>query len=273
MGAMLNKDTEMSTKNLYSRILLPALAVMAMLLPACGGGGGGGVQSQQALLDEINQKYAFTPNQPFDVIFACERSNSSLDYVFDFNSNGTFDLYSTLNNNQDVVFSGTYTYQNDEIHMLSSNTFLPLDETSIDIGALMGMVYRFQTPNMACIAMGHRYNDPAREFSTTVHYTCPITNIQAVSYDENAIEFVHRTMPFDLAVPGSSFRQRDRNITGTTQPNILRGYGIYRRDGDDFYVYFNNLFDDANILKGRFINGDTEISINQLEPDKGNCTL
>lgn len=252
------------------------LSLLISILTGCGGGAGGNgnlPQAQQNLLDQVNQRFPFTPNQPFDVIFACQRVNSQLLYNFDFNSNGTFDLYSSLNNGQDIMVSGTYTYQNDELHMTSSNNFLPLDEVSINIEAQLGMVYRFQTANMDCIAMGHRYNDAAREFSTTVHYSCPKINIQAVSYDNNAIEFVHRNMPFNLAVPGSTFRQRDRNISGTTQPNILRGYGIYRRDGDNFTIYFNNLFDDANVLTGSFRNGDLEISVDQLEPQAGNCQL
>lgn len=229
--------------------------------------------NQQALLDQINQQFPFTANQPFDVIFACNRNNSQLLYTFDFISNGSFDLYSTLNNNQDIMVSGTYSYQNDELHMQSQNNFLSLDERSTNIESLFGLLYRFQTSNMDCIAIGHRYNDPVREFSNTVHYSCPDINRQAASYDDNAIEFAHQNMPFNLTVPGSTFRQRDRNVIGTTQPNVLRGYGIYRRAGDNFYIYFNNLFDDVNVLTGTFSNGDLAISVDQLEPSAGNCNL
>lgn len=266
------KNHNHSTKNWVLTILITVLS-----LGGCGQGGGGGNNNaglnQQALLDQVNQRFPFTPNQPFDVIYACQRLNSQLLYTFDFNSNGTFDLYSTLNNNQDIMVSGTYTYQNDEIHMLSQNNFLPLDETSVNIESLFGLLYRFQTANMDCIAIGHRYNDPMREFSTTVNYSCPNINITQTYYDNNAIEFAHQNMPFNLTVPGSAFRQRDRNINGATQPNILRGYGIYRRAGDEFYVYFNNQFDDVNILTGSFMNGDLQISVDQLEPGAGNCSL
>lgn len=259
-------------------IFVLVLGLLSLL--GCGAGGGGAAGgnnnaavNQQDLLNRINQQFPFTPNQPLDVIFACQRRNSQLLYTFDFNSNGSFDLYSTLNNNQDIMVSGTYSYQNDELHMLSQNNFLPLDERSINIESLFGMLYRFQTSNMDCIAMGHRYNDPMREFSTTVNYRCPIINIMAASDENNAIEFVHRNMPFNLAVPGSAFRQRDININGATQPSILRGYGIYRRSGDNFYIYFNNQFNDVNVLSGTFQNGDLAISVDQLEPAAGNCVL
>lgn len=259
--------------------IILALVIILFSLAGCGGGGPGGgnnnnaAVNQQDLLNQINRQFPFTANQPFDVIFACQRVNSSLIYTFDFNSNGTFDLYSTLNNNQNIMVSGTYNYQNDELHMQSQNNFLPLDERSTNIESQFGMLYRFQTNSMDCIAIGHRYNDPAREFATTVHYSCPNINIQPVSYDSNAIEFAHQNMPFNLTVPGSAFRHRDRNINGTTQPNILRGYGIYRRAGDNFYIYFNNQFDDVNILTGTFSNGDLAISVDQLEPAAGNCIL
>jgi len=250
------------------------LVALLLMIAGCGGDSGGGIgSSQQELLDQVNGKFPFTPNRPFDVIFTCQRNNSQLLYTLDFKSSGDFDLYSTLNTGQDVMVSGNYSYQNDELHLQLQSNFISLDERSSGIESLFGILYRFQTAEMDCIAIGHRYNDPAREFSSTVHYSCPDTNIQATSYDNNAIEFVHRNMPFSLPVPGSAFRQRNRNISGTIQPIIQRGYGIYRRDGDNFYVYFNNLFDDVNILSGAFSNGDLEIRIDQLEPQAGSCTL
>lgn len=227
------------------------------------------VENQQALLDRINQQFPFVPNQPIDVIYGCQRLNSNLTYIFDFQSNGDFDLYSLLDNNDVVMRSGTYTYQNDEIHMLSTNNFLSLDERSIVIEDMFGLLYRFETDNMACVAIGHRYNNQA--FVSPVNYRCPSINIQAVSYDINAIEFAHQAILNGVTVPGSAFRQRDREISGATQPNIQRGYGIYRRVGDDFYVYFNGIFDDVNVLSGTFVNNYLEISVEQLEPAAGNC--
>jgi hypothetical protein len=54
------------------------LGLIVGMLTACGGGGAAGngnqPQAQQNLLDQINQRFPFTPNQPFDVIFACQRS-------------------------------------------------------------------------------------------------------------------------------------------------------------------------------------------------------
>jgi len=125
---------------------------------------------------------------------------------------------------------------------------------------------------MTCVAIGHREN--TSEFGTTVHYDCPNINIQAVSFDDNAIEFVHRAVPYNLAVPGSAFRARDRYISGNPSALLARGYGLYRRAGDDFYIVFlSGTFDDHDVLSGRFKNGDLQISIDQLEPGRGDCSV
>ncbi|HEU0203312.1 MAG TPA: hypothetical protein VFR86_23135 [Burkholderiaceae bacterium] len=232
-----------------------------------GGGGGGGASTLQA---EIDRLFPFTPNQPFDVTFICGRMNSRLAYYFDFNLDQTFNVYITLDNHQDVTFSGTYTYTNGVIHMTAlDNPILPLDEMSTRIAPHLGLVGEFETPNMRCGAQGHGYNDAALD--TFKSYSCPIINIGPASDEENAFEFVHSAIPFNFAVPGSIFRQRDVNVSGNNQPIVTRGYGIYRRVGNTFYADFGNQFSDHNLLKGTFGNNDQQISVEQLEPARGAC--
>ena len=258
--------------------ILGFLMVASVLFAGCGGSGGGdddgNDNGDQALLEMLEGLFPFTPNQPFDVIFQCARQGSALVYTFDFKNDGTFDLYSTLDTGQDVgPFTGTYTYQNDELHLELNSVFIVLDENSTSITPVFGLVGIFETPGMLCGAIGHRYNDPLAEFNTTVHYDCPNINIQAVSFEVNAIEFVHRAVPYDLAVPGSAFRARDRFVTPNPQALVVRGYGLYRRLGNDFYIVFApGAFDDYNVLSGRFKNGNLQISIDQLEPGRGDCT-
>ncbi|MCG3116239.1 MAG: hypothetical protein LLH30_11210 [Candidatus Manganitrophus sp. SA1] len=251
--------------------------LIGLFLSGCGsggsggnGGGGAGGGNQQAVQNEIDRLFPFTPNQPFDVIFVCGRSNSQLTYYFDFRSDGSFNVYITLDNGQDVAFSGTYSYANDRIRMVAlNNPILPLDETTTDIVPHMGLVGEFTTPIMQCGALGHRENDPRMESFKS--YLCPLINIGRVSDEENAFEFVHSAIPFNLTVPGSIFRQKDVHVSGMTNPIVRRGYGIYRRVGDTFYADFGNQFDDHNLLKGTFANGDQKISIEQLEPSAGPC--
>ncbi len=249
-----------------------------VLLSACGGsssgGGDDGDNGDQALLAQIEQLFPFTPNQTFDVIYSCARLGSVLEYIFDLKNDGTFDLTITPNAGPDVFQAGTYTYQGGQIRLQTGAPagaiIFNLDETTTQIVTAFGLVAAFQTANMVCGAIGHREN--AVEFGNTVHYDCPSINIQAVSFDVNAIEFVLRTIPFNLTVPGSAFRARDRFVTGNPQAIIRRGNGLYRRAGNDFYVFFApGTFDDNNVLSGEFRNGDLQISVNQLEPNRGDC--
>jgi len=258
--------------------LLGSLLVSSVMLAACGGGGGGGGgdgdeggNGDAELLAELERIFPFTPNQPLDVIYQCERLGSALIYTLDFKSDLTFDIYTTTDAPADVgPFPGVYTYQNNELHLQINSALVVFDEISTSITPSFGLPVAFQTPQMACLAIGHREN--ATEFGTTVHYDCPNINIRAVSFDVNAIEFVHRAVPFNLAVPGSAFRARDRFVTGNPSALILRGYGLYRRVGNDFYIVFlPGTFDDNNVLGGRFKNGDLQISVDQLEPQRGDC--
>ena len=260
------------------RIYITAL-LSVMLLAACGSGGGSnGGDPDVALRAEIEQLFPFTPNQPIEVIFQCARQGSVLVYFLDLKNDGTFDITITTDTGLDVFQAGTYTYLNNEIHLMTGSPagaiIFNLDERSTAITPAFGLVAGFQTANMICAAIGHRYNDPAIEPATTVHYDCPNINFQTLSFDNSAIEFVLRTIPFNLAVPGSAFRARDRFITPSPQAFVLRGYGLYRRLGNDYYIVFApGTFDDYNILSGVVNNGGLQISVNQLEPERGDCNL
>jgi len=258
-----------------------ALVVSALCaLAACGGGGnggggggggaggaGGGGANLQA---EIDQLFPFTPNQPIDVTYICGRANSKLTYYFDFNTNQTFNVYFTTDTHQDVTFSGTYTYSNGAIHMVAlNNPVIALDETTTRIVPHMGLPGELYTADMACGAYGHGYNDPVSDNFKS--YGCPNINIAAVSYEENAFDFVHSAISYAFPVRGSIFRQRDIWISGDPNAHITRGYGIYRRVGDTFYADFGNQFADYNLLKGTFANGDMQVSVEQLEPSRGPC--
>ena len=78
-------------------------------------------------------------------------------------------------------------------------------------------------------------------------------------------------MPFNLAVRGGIFRQRDINIYQAPNPTVRRAYGIYRRVGDSFYADFGGQFRDYNLLKGRFAANDQQLSVEQLQPAAGAC--
>ena len=250
-------------------------------LLACSSGDGGGVgggnntnqtPTAQMLQAEIDGLFPFVANVPFAVTFSCGRTNSQLTYYFDFQLNSTFQVYIELDNYQQVSFTGTYTYVGNAIRMIADpNNILMLDETTTRIVPHLGMVAEFSTPGMTCGAIGHRYNDVATD--TFKSYDCPNINIQAASYEDNAFEFVHSGgNPFGFTVRGGIFRQRDIQVSGTTNPMVTRGYGIFRRTGNTFYADFGGRFADHNLLKGAFGNAEQQITVEQLQPNSGPCT-
>jgi hypothetical protein len=225
-----------------------------------GGGGGGGAPSQQALIEEIERIFPYSPSSAIDVLYLCARVNSALTYYFHLKPDTTFDVYSTTDTGDDFMFSGTYTTVNDQLRLQSASNILPLDETTTATLTALGLLYGFETPGMVCGAYGHGYNTIANYG----HYRCPDINQGAVSSVSNAVEINHFSMPFNLQVVGSMFRQRDTYVSGMVNPLVLRGNGIYRRDGDRWYGYFHNQFDDFPYLSGTFGTGDGSVDVEQF---------
>lgn len=248
---------------------------VAVALAGCGGGGGGGgaapgTTDQTALLQEIEASFPFQADQPLDQLFICQIGGSSLTWYFNFFPAGQLEIYTTLDTGADLLRNGSYTYQGGIIDLEVNNDAVVLNESSIELRTALGMVSAFRTRNLQCATYGHRYN--AREFGSTLGFDCPESNIQAASSDDNALEFVHRSVPFEFAVAGSAFRQRDRFVQGAVDPLIRRGFGIYRRAGDRFYVFFDGgQFDDFNYLSGRFANGDLAVTLDQTPVASGAC--
>ncbi len=254
-------------------------------------------QTEAEWLQEMNNRFPFSANQPFEAIYQCGRSGSQLLWFFLFREDGTMQALFTTDTHDDFAFDGTYTYTNDQIRlMMPGGPTMPfpqgLDETTTSIMPQMGLVAAFATPQMICICDGHTLNTQAPP-QVQANYDCPIINIQAASDEDNAVEFVHREVPFAFPVTGSIFRQQDIYINGAQNPIIRRGFGIYRQQGDRFYANFRvaadfaqyaagNLpfafnpglpFEDYNLLTGEFRNNGQEIIVDQLMPEEGPCSL
>jgi hypothetical protein len=123
---------------------------------------------------------------------------------------------------------------------------------------------------MACGAVAHGYNDPAVE--THKSFACPSIHVGAASFEQNFFEFADSSSPFPVQFRGGIFRHREVSVQGNPNPIIARASGIYRRSGNTFYADFGGQFNDVNLLKGSFTNGDQQMSIDQLEPQSGPCT-
>ena len=254
--------------------------------------------NEEELMDQVEKEFSFAPNQNFNALYRCARLNSVLDWYFLFYGNGRLDVLFTTDAHEDFSFRGSYEYENDEIRLLmNGGPTIPfpngLDETSTLIMPQFGLVAAFATPQMACICVGHSYDEQTPSV-TNANYDCPIINSQAATEEDNAIELVHRAVPFEFPVTGSIFRQQETYVNGLNNPLIRRGYGIYRKAGDRFYATFRvardfsafarnrlsfdlgNLeapFEDHNVISGTIGANGRELTVDQLMPNAGVCRL
>ncbi|MEM6630170.1 MAG: hypothetical protein AAF694_10885 [Bacteroidota bacterium] len=252
----------------------------------------------EQVLEEAERQFAFTPNQNFEALYLCARANSQLAWYFLFNQDGSFDVMFTTDTHEDFTFKGAYTYSNDVINLqMQGGPTMPfpngLNESSLLIMPQWGLVAAFATESMACVCQGHNLNEQAAP-KANANYDCPNINFQAASDEDNAIELVHRAVPFEFPVLGSVFRQRDIYVNGLTNPLITRGYGIYRQTGNKFYASFRIAkdfadfsqgklpydlgfieapFEDYNVLSGTISADGQQLTVDQLDPGAGPCSL
>lgn len=248
---------------------------------------------EEPLQAEIDRLFPFNPNAMLDAVYLCGRQGSNLSWYFALESTGRLTVAFTTDTSQDFAFEGQYTYADGTITLqmpagLDQPFPAGLDETSTFIFEDFGMIAGFTTDMMACVAIGHGENPPS-EPMFTVHYSCPTIRVQAATDESNGFDVVHAAAPFSTPIPGSIFRQRDIYIAGVDQPNITRGYGLYRRVDDRFYATFEHVarfaaaapelaallpnfaapFDDVNLLSGEFV--AQGILVDQLDPAAGPC--
>ncbi len=237
------------------------------------------------LLQTIENRFPFTPNQTFEAIYLAGRRGSGRQWYFHFHRDGSLDVLFTTDTSLDLSFPGRYTYINNEITIFmdaGDNMPFPmgLNESSTVIMPQFGLVAAFATQEMIAICIGHGLNtqQPPR---VNANYSCPTLG------EENAVELVHSAVPGSFPVTGSIFRQKDTQV-------IRRGYGIYRQSGNDFFATFkiaedfaefaqgrlpfsvgtvSSPFDDFNVLSGRISADGTELTVNQLQPEEGPCRL
>ncbi|WP_123877430.1 hypothetical protein [Flagellimonas maritima] len=254
--------------------------------------------NEENLIETINNLFPFTPNQNFEALYICARRNSNLEWYFNFHVDGTFDVLFTTDTNQDFSFRGNYTYINDQLTLrMDGGPAMPfpngLNESSTVIMPQFGLVAAFATSEMVAICIGHGFNSrqPPR---VNANYDCPNINIQAATDEDNAIELVHSAVPTEFPVLGSIFRQKETFVSGSANPIIRRGYGIYRQTGNEFYATFRiaedfvdfaqsrlpfnvgNVgvpFDDFNVINGSIGANGQELIVEQLQPDEGPCVL
>ncbi|MEM9195312.1 MAG: hypothetical protein AAGF12_39435, partial [Myxococcota bacterium] len=233
------------------------------LMVACGDAGGGPNAGADLTLEEVNAEFPFTPNEPMQVHFVCLVANSGLEYELLLRSSSSFSIAARLDTGDVASATGRYSYENDVISLRTDpNNFIYLDERTTTITPALGIVYAFASENMRCVAVGHEHNDGA---IVGEGYLCPEFSEGAASSQVNAFEF-------DVAFPGSIFRDRNRWVLDRGQPSIQRGYGIYRRVGNRYYGYFGTQFDDYNLVTGTFSPGGEAVEVEQLPDGSPPCS-
>lgn len=226
---------------------------------ACGASDGGGVT-----LADLNATFPFTPNRAIDVYYSCGLSTSALSYELHMMRDLRFTIAARLDTGDIAVATGTYAYANDIITIRTDpNDFLFLDERATSITPALGLVGAFTTQVMLCLAVGHEEDEPATRVNAS--YMCPEFGEGPASNQVNVFEF-------DVAWPGSIFRDRNRWVLGNDQPLIQRAFGIHRKLGSQHYGYFGTQFDDYNVVTGAFGAGANTVRIDQLPGGFQQCT-
>jgi hypothetical protein len=245
--------------------LVQALVLVQTLgaIAGCGGGGGGGAGGNPVIdpiadpqLEAVDAMFPAPTSGPLDTVYECRRNNSNLLYYLYLRPDGALDWRFETDNHDTYLFSGVYTFDTGVIHLQIFDAGFPLDETTTASTSHLGLLYAFTTAQMTCGAIGHGYDE---QISVGIrHYQCPRISQGAGSDVENAFELGA------VGLGGSVFRQRDTYPTGSIDPLIRRGYGVYRRVGDEIYAYFGQSFDDFNLLIGTLVNGELQLQFNDL---------
>jgi hypothetical protein len=236
------------------------ISFFSLLIAACGGGGGGGDQVDNVAadpqLEAVDAMFPAPTSGPLNIVYECRRSNSRLLYYLYLRPDGALDWRFETDSHDTYLFNGVYTFDTGVIHLQIFDVGFPLDETSTVSTSHLGLVYAFNTPQMTCGAVGHGYDE---QITVGIrHYQCPRISQGAGSDVENAFELGA------IGLGGAVFRQRDTYPTGSIDPLIRRGYGVYRRVDDEIYAYFAESFDDHNLLIGSLVNGELQLQFNAL---------
>lgn len=238
--------------------------LVAIFFAGCGGGSGGG-SGNTAELAAIDAMFPTPETGPLNIAYECARANSGLTYYLLLNPDNTLLWQFEVDTGDTYRFAGTYSYGDGAIALQITDPGFPLDEVSTGMTKHLGLVYTFTTAQMACGAIGHGYDGPISV--SVAHYKCPYVSQGAGSDVENAIELG------GLNVGGLIFRQRDIWPAGSASAIITRGYGVYRRVGNDIYAYFGDSFDDYNVLTGTLSNNEGTLRVNELGSEQGTCSL
>ena len=121
------------------------------------------------------------------------------------------------------------------------------------------LLLTFSTPQLFCHSTAHKKGPAVNAYAK-----CPtIRVIPSLSYEENAFEFFPNHM-----VKWRSWKE----ILKVPDTLYSEHFGIYLIEGKKFFLFFGDKKDDR-LLTGTILNSGEQITIDQLEPQKGPCQI
>ena len=136
---------------------------------------------------------------------------------------------------------------------------LNFEETSITEEWGKSLLLTFTTPRLFCHATAHDQGPGVRAYAK-----CPtIRIIPSLSYEENAFEFYPNHM-----VKWRSWKE----ILKVPDTLYSEHFGIYLIEGKKFSLFFGDKKDER-FLTGTILNNGQQLTIDQLEPQKGPCQI
>ena len=122
-----------------------------------------------------------------------------------------------------------------------------------------GILLTFRTKSLFCHSTAHNKGS-----SVQAEAVCPtIRVIPGLSYEDNRFEFYPNRMV--------KWRQW-KELVKVSDTLYSEHFGIYLVEGKTFSLFFGDKKEERS-LSGDILNGDKEILIHQLEPERGPCQI
>lgn len=159
---------------------------------------------------------------------------------------------------QGEQMEGRYEFNGSQITLTLEE--IGFQETSGEVESVNGFVVTFQTPSLKCHATGHNRAGAHAE----AYFKCPSINyIPSVTYHDNAFQFYS---------DGSVKRRRWRELLQVPDTLYQETWGIYVITGSKVWMAFGDRKEER-FLNATIGNGEQELLVAELEPEKGACKL
>jgi hypothetical protein len=206
-------------------------------------GGAGGIAQLQA--------QGILPQNPV-ASYHCEITNNPNNgFRMEFSDNNTLKVSAGQ-----TYVAGTYAIENNSIKIKVPNYNFNESTTSHEVAK--GMLITFKTKSLDCHAVSYKVPKTVDEY-----FKCPsIKYLPGISWEDNFFTFDNF---------GTVKWKQNFEMVAANDTRYKTTFGVYLIEGNSFVMFFGSSNQDngPRVLTGRIIGND--ISIDQLEPQKGTC--